>query len=69
VVGCAPAQRGLVAGIVLVCTGAFFLVPLFAALRFSLENFTGGLTLSAFTAIPSQLGFTAALSLSSASPR
>jgi putative spermidine/putrescine transport system permease protein len=51
-------------GIVLVCTGAFFLVPLFAALRFSLENFAGGLTFSAFTAIPSQLGFTAALSLS-----
>ena len=34
-------------GIVLVLTGAFFLVPLFAALRFSLENFTGGFTLSA----------------------
>lgn len=51
-------------GIVLVVTGAFFLVPLFAALRFSLENFTGGITFSAFTAIPSQLGFTAALSLS-----
>jgi putative spermidine/putrescine transport system permease protein len=51
-------------GIVLVLTGAFFLLPLFAALRFSLENFTGGLTLSAYTAIPSQLGFTAALSLS-----
>jgi putative spermidine/putrescine transport system permease protein len=40
------------------------LVPLFAALRFSLQNFTGGLTFSAYTAIPSQLGFTAALSLS-----
>jgi putative spermidine/putrescine transport system permease protein len=51
-------------GIVLVLTGAFFLIPLFSALRFSLENFTGGFTLSAFTAIPSQLGFTAALSLS-----
>ena len=51
-------------GIVLVCTGAFFLIPLFAALRFSLESFSGALTLSAFTAIPSQPGFTAALSLS-----
>jgi putative spermidine/putrescine transport system permease protein len=51
-------------GIVLVLTGAFFLVPIFAALRFSLQNFSGGLTLSAYTAIPSQLGFTAALSLS-----
>ncbi|MGO8859563.1 MAG: ABC transporter permease [Acidimicrobiales bacterium] len=51
-------------GIVLVCTGAFFLIPLFAALRFSLENVSGALTFSAFTAIPSQPGFTAALSLS-----
>jgi putative spermidine/putrescine transport system permease protein len=51
-------------GIVLVLTGAFFLVPLFAALRFSLEDFSGHLTFSAYTAIPSQLGFTAALSLS-----
>ncbi len=51
-------------GIVLGITGAFFLIPLFAALRFSLENFAGGFTFSAFTAIPSQAGFTAALSLS-----
>jgi putative spermidine/putrescine transport system permease protein len=51
-------------GIVLVCTGAFFLVPLYAALRFSLEGITGGFTFSAFRAIPSQEGFTAALSLS-----
>jgi putative spermidine/putrescine transport system permease protein len=51
-------------GIVLVCTGAFFLVPLYAALRFSLHGVTGGYTVSAFQAIPSQQGFTAALSLS-----
>ena len=51
-------------GIVLVCTAAFFLIPLYAALRFSLEDVTGGLTFSAYTAIPSQPGFTAALSLS-----
>jgi putative spermidine/putrescine transport system permease protein len=51
-------------GIVLVCTGAFFLVPLYAALRFALHGVTGGYTFSAFKAIPSQLGFTAALSLS-----
>jgi putative spermidine/putrescine transport system permease protein len=51
-------------GIVLVCTGAFFLVPLYAALRFSLETFSGGFSFSAFQAIPSQEGFTAALSLS-----
>jgi putative spermidine/putrescine transport system permease protein len=51
-------------GIVLLCTGAFFLIPLYAALRFSLEGVDGGFTLSAYTAIPSQAGFTAALSLS-----
>jgi putative spermidine/putrescine transport system permease protein len=51
-------------GIVLVLTGAFFLVPLAAALRFSLESFSGAFTFSAYTAIPSQLGFTGALSLS-----
>jgi putative spermidine/putrescine transport system permease protein len=51
-------------GIVLVLTGAFFLVPLYAALRFSLETFSGGFTFSSFRAIPSQEGFTAALSLS-----
>ena len=50
-------------GIVLILTGAFFLIPLFAALRFSLE-FHRGTHVSAYTAIPSQLGFTAALSLS-----
>jgi len=51
-------------GIVLVLTGAFFLVPLYAALRFSLETFSGGFTISAFRVIPSQEGFTAALNLS-----
>jgi putative spermidine/putrescine transport system permease protein len=51
-------------GIVLVCTGAFFLIPLYAALRFSLQTFSGGFSFSAFGAIPSQQGFTAALSLS-----
>ena len=52
-------------GIVLFCTGAFFLVPIYAALRFSLEGPNGtGFTLSAYTAIPSQAGFTAALWLS-----
>jgi putative spermidine/putrescine transport system permease protein len=51
-------------GIVLSCAAIFFLVPLYAALRFSLTGVTGGFTFSAFTAIPSQLGFTAALSLS-----
>jgi putative spermidine/putrescine transport system permease protein len=51
-------------GIVLILAGACFLVPIFAALRFSLETFSGGISFSAYSAIPSQLGFTAALSLS-----
>ncbi len=51
-------------GIVLVPTAAFFLIPIIAALRFSLENFAGGFTFAAYTAIPSQPGFTEALSLS-----
>ncbi|HEY1831726.1 MAG TPA: ABC transporter permease subunit [Acidimicrobiales bacterium] len=50
--------------IVLLLAGAFFLVPIAAALRFSLEDFAGHFTFSSFTAIPSQEGFTAALSLS-----
>jgi putative spermidine/putrescine transport system permease protein len=48
----------------LVCTAVFFLVPIYAALRFSLESPTSRFTFAAFKAIPSQLGFTAALSLS-----
>ena len=51
-------------GIVLVGTGIFFLVPLFAALRFSLGGINGGYTVAAYKAIPSQLGFTTALWLS-----
>ncbi len=36
-------------GIVLFCTGAFFLIPIYAALRFSLEGPNGtGFTLSAY---------------------
>jgi putative spermidine/putrescine transport system permease protein len=50
--------------IVLLLTGAFFLIPLFAALRFALHGVRGGYTVSAFKVIPSQEGFTAALSLS-----
>jgi putative spermidine/putrescine transport system permease protein len=51
-------------GIVLVATGIFFLVPLYAALRFSLGGVNGGYTIAAYKAIPSQLGFTTALWLS-----
>jgi putative spermidine/putrescine transport system permease protein len=51
-------------GIVLIGAGIFFLVPLFAALRFSLGGVDGGYTIAAYKAIPSQLGFTTALWLS-----
>jgi putative spermidine/putrescine transport system permease protein len=51
-------------GIVLVGAGIFFLIPLYAAGRFALNSVTGGFSFSAFTAIPSQQGFTAALTLS-----
>jgi putative spermidine/putrescine transport system permease protein len=51
-------------GVVLAGAGVFFLLPLYSALRFALGAPTGGLTFSAFQVIPSQQGFTAALSLS-----
>jgi putative spermidine/putrescine transport system permease protein len=51
-------------GIVLIGTAVFFLVPLIAALRFSLKGVAGGYSFAAYTAIPSQLGFTDALWLS-----
>ncbi len=51
-------------GVVLALTGIFFLVPLYAALRFALENNLGHLSTAAFTAIPHATGFLAALLLS-----
>lgn len=51
-------------GVVLGLTGIFFLIPLYAALRFALENNLGHLTVAAFTAIPHTTGFTAAFFLS-----
>jgi putative spermidine/putrescine transport system permease protein len=51
-------------GIVLVLTGIFFLVPFYAALHFSLESVSGGFSFDSFRVIPSEQGFTAALSLS-----
>jgi putative spermidine/putrescine transport system permease protein len=51
-------------GIVLVGAGIFFLIPLYAALRFSLQGVNGGFSFAAYRAIPSQLGFTDALWLS-----
>jgi len=51
-------------GIVLFAVGAYFIIPFYAALRFSLEGSNGKFTLSAFTSIPSQPGFGAAFALS-----
>jgi putative spermidine/putrescine transport system permease protein len=51
-------------GIVLVLTGLFFLVPIYAALRFALSTFSGGFSFSAFSSIPHQQGFGDAFSLS-----
>lgn len=51
-------------GVVLTLTGIFFLLPLYAALRFALENNLGHLTSAAFSAIPHMTGFLGALFLS-----
>ncbi|HXQ18643.1 MAG TPA: hypothetical protein VN781_03345 [Acidimicrobiales bacterium] len=51
-------------GVVLGLAGVYFLIPLYAALRFALGGPTGGLTFAAFRSIPSQLGFSAAFGLS-----
>lgn len=51
-------------GIVLVLTGVFFLLPLYAALRFALEDNLGHFTFAAVTAIPHETGFSAAFFLS-----
>jgi putative spermidine/putrescine transport system permease protein len=51
-------------GIILLLAGIYFLVPLYAALRFALENNAGHVTFSYFSAIPSAPGFMAAFLLS-----
>lgn len=51
-------------GIVLGLAAVYFLVPLYAALRFALEDNAGHLTLSYFGAIPGAPGFMAAFLLS-----
>jgi len=48
---------------VLAIVGAYFLVPLVAALRFAVEQPGGGLSLSAFSGLLGQQGFTQALGL------
>lgn len=49
---------------VLFLAGAYFLIPLYAGLRYALRSATGGTTISAFRSIPSQQGFGAAFTLS-----
>jgi putative spermidine/putrescine transport system permease protein len=49
---------------VLVVAGLYFLVPLYAAFRFALQSNTNGFSVSAFTGLPQQAGFTSALGLS-----
>ncbi len=50
--------------IVLLIAGAYFLIPIYAGLRFSLENDAGHLSLYAVKVIPSEPGFTQAFWLS-----
>jgi len=51
-------------GIVLFFAGVYFLIPIYAGLRFSLQNDAGQFSLYAVRAIPSQVGFSAAFFLS-----
>jgi putative spermidine/putrescine transport system permease protein len=51
-------------GIVLLIAGAYFLIPLYAGLKFSFQNDAGQFSLYAVKAIPSQTGFSAAFFLS-----
>ncbi len=50
--------------VVLFIAGAYFLIPIYAGLRFSFENDAGHLSLYAVRAIPSEPGFSAAFWLS-----
>jgi putative spermidine/putrescine transport system permease protein len=49
---------------VLILAGGYFLLPLYAAVRFTLRGTNGQTTAAAYRGITHQLGFTAALSLS-----
>lgn len=51
-------------GVVLVLTGAFFLIPIYAGVKFSLQNTAGHFSFQAYENLPSAPGFTAALTLS-----
>lgn len=50
-------------GVVLALAGAFFLLPLYGGIKFSLQNVAGHFSFQAYKNIPSAPGFTAALSL------
>jgi putative spermidine/putrescine transport system permease protein len=50
--------------IVLLLTAGYFLLPLYAAVRFTLRGTSGGTTVAAYRGITHQPGFTAALTLS-----
>lgn len=45
-------------------TGAFFLIPIYAGIKFSLQNTEGHFSFQAYEKLPSAPGFTAALTLS-----
>lgn len=51
-------------GIVLFIAGAYFLIPLYAGVKFSLQNDNNQLSLYAIRALPSQTGFSGAFFLS-----
>ena len=51
-------------GVVLVLAGAFFLIPIYAGIKSSLENVAGHFSFQAYQNLPSAPGFTAALTLS-----
>jgi putative spermidine/putrescine transport system permease protein len=51
-------------GLILLVAAAYFIIPIYAALKFSLQNINGKFSLSPITAIPSQPGLGAAFFLS-----
>ncbi len=51
-------------GVVFLLAGLYFIVPLYAATKFALQNENGQFSFGAFRSIPSQEGFSAAFSLS-----
>ncbi|HEY5104241.1 MAG TPA: ABC transporter permease subunit [Acidimicrobiales bacterium] len=50
--------------VVLLLSGAFFIIPLYAGIKFSLQNVQGHFSFQAYEKLPSAPGFTGALTLS-----